>query len=145
MVAISPDDGYITAMIRRSILPRLEQALSQRPVVLLHGARQTGKTTLVRAIAERNGTGRYVTLDDATMHSAAQENPAGFIAGLTASQETLPGNLVEGPPSEPLVIDEVQRVPDLFRAIKLSVDRERRPGRFLLTGSANALLIPNPA
>lgn len=142
MVAIRPDDGYITAMIRRSILPRLEEALSQRPVVLLHGARQTGKTTLVRLIAERNSTGRYVTLDDATMHSAAQENPAGFLAGLTAPPETLPVNSVEGPPSEPLVIDEVQRVPDLFRAIKLSVDRDRRPGRFLLTGSANALLIP---
>lgn len=129
-------------MIRRNILPRLEQALSQRPVVLLHGARQTGKTTLVRSITERNGKGRFVSLDDATLHSAAQENPAGFLAGLTAPQETLPVSFVEGPSTEPVVIDEVQRVPDLFRAIKLSVDRDRRPGRFLLTGSANALLVP---
>ena len=129
-------------MIRRSILIRLDEALSQRPVVLLHGARQTGKTTLVRSIVERNPRGRYVTLDDATLYSAAQENPAGFLAGLTTPQETLPVNLVEGPSPEPVVIDEVQRVPELFRAIKLSVDRDRRPGRFLLTGSANALLIP---
>ncbi len=80
-------------MIRRSILPRLEQALSQRPVVLLHGARQTGKTTLVRSMAERNPKGRYVTLDDPTLYSAAQENPAGFLSGLVAPQETLPVNL----------------------------------------------------
>jgi len=141
-VAIRPEDGYISAMIRRSILPRLEQALSQRPVVLLHGARQTGKTTLVRSIAERNPKGRYVTLDDATLYSAAQENPAGFLSGLTATQEPQPANLVRGRSFEPVVIDEVQRVPELFRAIKLSVDRDRRPGRFLMTGSANALLIP---
>lgn len=129
-------------MIRRSILPRLEQALAERPVVLLHGARQTGKTTLVRSITEANSAGRYVTLDDATMHSAAQENPDGFLAGLAAETEGSPLNSAKRPPSGPLVIDEVQRAPELFRAIKLSVDRDRRPGRFLLTGSANALLIP---
>ena len=140
--AIRPDDGYIAAMIRRSLLPRLEQALSQRPVVFLHGARQTGKTTLVRSIAERNPKGRYVTLDDATLYSAAQENPAGFLSGLTVPQGTLAVNSVPEPSFEPVVIDEVLRVPDLFRAIKLTVDRDRRPGRFLLTGSANALLIP---
>jgi len=120
--AIRPDSGYIAAMIRRNILTRLDEALSQRPVVLLYGARQTGKTTLVRSIVERDPKARYVTLDDATLYSAAQENPAGFLSGLTASRESPAANLVQAPSFEPVVIDEVQRVPELFRAIKLSVD-----------------------
>ncbi len=113
-------------MILRHAAARLRQALADRPVVLLHGARQTGKTTLVRALAGADYPARYVTFDAFTALSAARGDPAGFLAG------------IEGP----VVLDEVQRVPDLFVAIKAAVDRERDPGRFLLTGSANVLLVP---
>ena len=65
-------------------------------------------------------------MDDATVLAAAQADPTGFIVGL------------EGP----VVLDEVQRVPELFLAIKAAVDRDRRPGQFLLTGSADVLLLP---
>ena len=113
-------------MISRHAALRLHAALADRPVVLLHGARQTGKTTLVRALAETNRLARYLTFDTMPALAAARGDPAGFLAGL------------EGP----VVLDEVQRVPDLFMAIKAAVDRDRRPGRFLLTGSANVLLVP---
>lgn len=113
-------------MIRRYAAGRLRQALGDRPVVLLHGARQTGKTTLCQALAAADHPARYVTFDALTALSAARGDPAGFLAG------------IEGP----VVLDEVQRVPDLFVAIKAAVDRDRRPGRFLLTGSANVLLVP---
>ncbi len=113
-------------MYERQILPRLLEALSDTPVVLLNGARQTGKSTLARALPEKREKRRYVTLDDATALSAAKRDPQGFI-------EALDG---------PCVIDEIQKVPELFPAIKAFVDRKRTPGRFLLTGSANVLLLP---
>ena len=112
-------------MYRRNCEPELTAALTDTPVVLLNGARQTGKSTLVTNLA----TGipaTLVTLDDATALAAATSDPQGFIAGLGARA----------------VIDEVQKAPGLFPAIKLSVDRERQPGRFLLTGSANVLMLP---
>ncbi len=101
-------------------------ALTDTPVVFLNGARQTGKSTLVRDLAEGERPARYLTFDDATVLAAARHDPAGFVAGL------------EGP----VIIDEVQHVPDIFPALKLAVDRDRQPGRFLLTGSANILLLP---
>ena len=113
-------------MIPRHAAARLRKALADRPVVLLHGARQTGKTTLARALAAADHPARYVSFDTLTTLSAARGDPAGFLAG------------IEGP----VVLDEVQRVPDLFVAIKAAVDRDRDPGRFLLTGSANVLLVP---
>lgn len=113
-------------MIPRHAAARLREALADRPVVLLHGARQTGKTTLARALAAADHPARYVTFDTLTALSAARGDPAGFLAG------------IEGP----VVLDEVQRVPDLFVSIKAAVDRDRDPGRFLLTGSANVLLVP---
>lgn len=113
-------------MILRHATARLRKALADRPVVLVHGARQTGKTTLVRALAGAEHPARYVTFDALTALSAARDDPAGFLAG------------IEGP----VVLDEVQRVPDLFVAIKAAVDRKRAPGCFLLTGSANVLLVP---
>ncbi len=113
-------------MIERHITPRLLAALADTPVVLLHGARQTGKTTLVRALAERDHRARYLTFDDPAVLAAAQADPHGFIDSLDG----------------PVVLDEVQRVGQLALAIKASVDRDRRPGRFLLTGSANVLQIP---
>jgi predicted AAA+ superfamily ATPase len=115
-------------MIPRHAAAPVRTALADRPVVLLHGARQTGKTTLVRAVAEESGA-RYVTLDDLTVLAAARSDPAGFLAGF----------------AQPLVLDEVQRAPELLLAIKAAVDRRRTPGRFLLTGSANVLLLPRIA
>lgn len=128
MVDVQPPAGYATAVFPRHAAAPLRAALADRPVVLLHGARQTGKTTLVRAVAEDAGA-RYVTLDDLTVLSAARGDPAGFLAGF----------------AQPLVLDEVQRAPDLLLAIKAAVDRKRTPGRFLLTGSANVLLLPQVA
>lgn len=115
-------------MLARHSAARLHTALADRPVVLLHGARQSGKTTLVRALAEDSGS-HYITLDDLTMLAAARNDAAGFLAGF----------------SQPLVVDEVQRAPELLLAIKAAVDRKRTPGRFLLTGSANVLLVPQIA
>ena len=112
-------------MIRRNIQESVRQAMADTPVVLLNGARQTGKTTLAQAIAARTGA-QYFTLDDAATLALAVGDPAGFI-------RNLPG---------PVVLDEIQKAPDLFPAIKLAVDRDRRPGRFLLTGSANVMTLP---
>lgn len=117
-------------MRRRNLLPRIEDALADTPVVLLQGARQTGKTTLARELSESGtSTRRYVTLDDAAALAAARSNPSAFLEGL----------------GERATIDEVQFAPSLFPAIKALVDRDRAPGRFLLTGSANVLLLPKLA
>ncbi|WP_201774641.1 ATP-binding protein [Kiritimatiella glycovorans] len=96
-------------------------------MVLINGARQTGKTTLVRALAkEVSGRSTYLTFDDAGVMAAVANDPQGFIEGLEGM----------------VVLDEVQKAPEVFPAIKLCVDRDRRPGRFLLTGSANVLMLP---
>lgn len=97
--------------------------MADRPVVLLQGARQTGKSTLARLA---DPAAEYLTLDDADVLASATSDPDGFIRSRKGR----------------LVLDEVQRAPDLFRAIKAEVDRDRRPGRFLLTGSANVMLVP---
>ena len=112
-------------MYARNIEPELQSALADTPVVLLNGARQTGKSTLAQGYAKASSV-PYVTLDDATQRAAATSDAQGFLAGL----------------GDRVVIDEVQKVPELFPAIKMSVDQDRRPGRFLLTGSANVLLLP---
>ncbi len=115
-----------SSIFSRNIQPRLLAALEDTPVVLLSGPRQSGKTTLVRQLA---GPGRrYLTLDDELTLLAAREDPVGFVRSIDCA-----------------VIDEVQRAPGLLLAIKKSVDEDRRPGRFLLTGSANLLAIPNAA
>lgn len=113
-------------MVPRHISLPLLDALADSPVVLLHGAWQTGKSTLVQHITSTDHQARYLTFDDTTILAAATADPAGFLAGL------------EGP----VALDEVQRVPELFVAIKADVDRDRRPGRYLLTGSANVLMVP---
>lgn len=111
-------------MLRRNLAPKVVAATGDTPVVLLHGARQTGKSTLAKQIG---GAARaYVTLDETTALAAASHDPASFL-------ESFDG---------PIVLDEVQRAPGLFMAIKAAVDRDRRPGRYLLTGSANVLLLP---
>ena len=103
--------------------------LHDTPVVYLQGARQTGKTTLVRAIAGEQHPARYLTLDAAAVLAAAQDDPEGFITGL----------------ERPVVIDEVQRAPAVALAIKLAVDADRRPGQFLLTGSSSIMSLPRLA
>jgi predicted AAA+ superfamily ATPase len=116
-------------VIERRLATALLAALKDRPVVFLNGARQTGKTTLARAIARGPHPARYLTLDDAGVLAAARADPEGFVAAQQG----------------PVVLDEVQRAPELFLALKASVDRDRRPGRFLLTGSAGVLLLPRLA
>src|SRR5258708_18264747 len=112
-------------MFQRYITSDLKAALRDTPDLLINGARQTGKTTLVKTIAESHPA-EYITLDDTILASAAQSDPPGFVASL----------------KPPVIIDEVQHPPEIFRAIKLVVDRNRRPGSFILTGSANVLLLP---
>ncbi|WP_202882423.1 AAA family ATPase [Polaromonas vacuolata] len=110
----------------RHISSRIAQAMLDTPVVLLAGPRQTGKTTLVRQTAGQ--TMHYLTLDDELTLLSARQDPAGMIRSLDRA-----------------VIDEVQRAPQLLLAIKKSVDEDRRPGRFLLTGSTNLMLLPTVA
>ena len=111
----------------RTIEPRIEEALLDTPVVLLAGPRQAGKTTLVRQMATQQGL-RYLTMDDELTLLSAREDPVGMIRSLDRT-----------------VIDEIQRAPQLLLAIKKSVDEDRRPGRFLLTGSANLMALPTVA
>jgi hypothetical protein len=112
-------------VIQRNIQNSIRRALSDTPVVLLNGARQTGKTTLVQELAATSGS-QYFTLDDVATLGLAVGDPSGFIRNLTG----------------PVVMDEIQKAPELFPAIKLAVDRDRRPGHFLLTGSANVMTLP---
>jgi len=116
--------GYV----ERALAPTVIDAMGEARVVALLGPRQSGKTTLVRALSGPLAAA-YLTLDDEPVRSLAQGDPAGFIAGLTAGT----------------VIDEVQRAPDLLLAIKSRVDRDDTPGQFLLTGSANLRRIPSIA
>lgn len=115
-------------MYRRNLETSVRAALGDTRVVLLSGARQTGKSTLVQQLVAEKG-GHYFTLDDHAVLATARADPAALVRaapGLT-------------------VIDEVQKAPELLPAIKLEVDRDRRPGHFLLTGSANVFLLPRLA
>jgi len=112
-------------LIPRLLAPLVKGALADSPVVLIHGPRQCGKTTLARMVGESGGY-RYVSFDDDSVRAAAMADPSGFVAELPRR----------------VILDEVQRVPELFTGIKAEVDRQRTPGRFLLTGSANVLLVP---
>src|SRR5512140_766245 len=107
----------------RFVLSRVHQALRDTPVVLINGPRQCGKTTLVDQLM--GGHRFYLTLDDDTVLASARSDPAGFLRGLDRAS-----------------IDEVQRAPELLRAIKRAADQDRRPGRFLLTVYADLLALP---
>lgn len=111
------------AVVERHIKRDICEALADTRVVVVIGARQVGKSTLVEEIAAGEHPAEVISLDDLVHREGATEDPTGFVARL----------------STPVVIDEVQRVPDLLLAIKRRVDREKRPGQFLLTGSANLL------
>lgn len=112
-------------MIQRHIQDSIKRAMADTPVVLLNGARQTGKTTLTQELAKASSF-HYFTLDDAATLGLAAGDPSGFIRNLAG----------------PVVIDEIQKAPELFPAIKLEVDKDRTSGRFLLTGSANVMTLP---
>jgi len=116
-------------MLPRHSAEALRRSLAAFPVVMLTGARQVGKSTLVQSLIGPRWRARYLTLDDRTTLDAALRDPDGFLAGADG----------------PIVVDEVQRAPDLLRAIKLVVDRDRRPGRFLLTGSAHLVSLSRVA
>jgi len=116
-------DGLET-MLPRGIRRALDEAMTDTPVVCLLGPRQCGKSTIARSL----DPGRhYLSLDDGNLLAAAVKDPGGFIAQLPHT----------------VTIDEVQRAPELLLAIKRAVDEKRRPGRFLLTGSANLLQLPH--
>lgn len=103
----------------------LAEALGDSPVVLIHGPRQCGKSTLARMLGDKQDY-VYTTFDDEVMREAAETDPIGFV-------DALP---------ERAILDEVQRVPRLFTSLKAAVDRDRQAGRFLLTGSSHVLLVP---
>ncbi len=112
--------------LERAVTPRLLTALGDTPAVMLVGPRQAGKSTLVQALADGPHPARYVSLDDLRTLDSARRDPVGFVEDAGA----------------PLVIDEIQRAPELLLPIKAAIDRDRTPGRFLLTGSAQVMLLP---
>ena len=113
-------------MFHRFVEDRVAVALADTPVVLVIGPRRAGKTTLVQNIGLDGRT--YLTLDDQSMLDAARQDPVGFVRGL-----------------DRVTIDEIQRAPELLLAVKKAVDEDYRPGRFLLTGSANVMTSPRVA
>ena len=118
----------------RAVSGTLDSMMRVMPAVVVAGARQTGKSTLARALGrspQADGSvqaagdrRRYLSLDDLDVLDLARRDPDALVRG-----------------SQPVTLDEVQREPDLLSAVKREIDRERRPGRFLLTGSANLLLM----
>ena len=118
----------------RAVSGTLDAMMRVMPAVVVAGARQTGKNTLARAFGRSAQAGgpvqpardprRYLSLDDLDVLHLARRDPDALIGG-----------------GRPMTLDEVQREPDLLSAVKREIDRERRPGRFLLTGSANLLLM----
>ena len=112
-------------LYRRLAESALAAALADTPVVLIHGPRQCGKTTLAQQVGRRRGF-RYYTLDDAATRAAARADVTGFVARLERRA----------------ILDEVQRVPELFAALKPTVDANRASVRLILTGSSNVLLVP---
>jgi predicted AAA+ superfamily ATPase len=110
----------------RNISKSIQDIIARAPVLLLNGARQTGKSTIVEAIGKIPPGIDYITLDDPLRLLSASRSPNNFISDLP----------------ERVIIDEIQRAPEIFLAIKRSIDGNRKPGRFILTGSANVLVLP---
>ena len=112
-------------MIKRHLFSDIIDSLRHFPVVLLTGARQVGKSTLAQELSGKRWDAAYLTLDNRVVLDAALNDPDGFVSGTPV----------------PMIIDEVQRAPDLMRAIKVLVDKNRKPGQYLLTGSANLMTL----
>jgi uncharacterized protein len=115
--------------IERALASTVVEAMGEARVVALLGARQAGKSTLARRLADTALTAGYMTLDDEPTRALALGDPVGFVAALGRTT----------------FIDEIQRAPDLLLAIKARVDRDDRPGQFLVTGSANLRRLPTVA
>jgi predicted AAA+ superfamily ATPase len=113
-----------TKLLTRNIEPVALETLADTPVLIIQGARQVGKSTLASMLANKLEKSRQLTLDDPGVLLAAKSDPVGFINQF---------------PEGTLLIDEVQLLPQLLRAVKLIVDQNRQPGRFILTGSADLL------
>ena len=115
----------MTRLIERYMEPLIEEGIDDARIVFVAGARQVGKTTLIRKITQPGGQRpmRELSLDDTATREAANTDPAGFVAGLDG----------------PAFIDEIHRAPDLLLELKKAVDDNTVPGRFLITGSANVL------
>ncbi len=113
-------------MIFRNVTYSILDAVQDSPVILVNGARQTGKSTLVNWIAENKYPAKYFSLDDVTVFNAVHADPVSFLSNF----------------EEPVIIDEVQKIPEIFNSIKYLVDKKRKNGRFILTGSANVLMLP---
>jgi len=111
-----------TDTLPRLVTPSLAERLRAMPALVLTGARQTGKSTLAQRLAP--GKRRYRSLDDLDVLDAARRDPEALVGG-----------------DDPVTLDEIQRVPELLHAVKHAIDRRRAAGRFLLTGSANLLLM----
>jgi uncharacterized protein len=127
VVDFRPPNGTIVSMhYPRNLTAKLEKSLTRSPAVLLDGARQTGKSTLVKQIGKNLFNAKYVSLDEPEQLAGAIRSPATFVDDL----------------SEHVIIDEIQRAPEIFLPLKKSIDEHRKPGRFLLLGSANVLMLP---
>tara|TARA_B100000780_G_scaffold273805_1_gene237853 strand:- start:4902 stop:5291 length:390 start_codon:yes stop_codon:yes gene_type:complete len=114
-------------MYRRNITASVIEALADTPVILVNGARQTGKSTLCKKIVDEGAfQGNFVTMDDPATLLAAQKDPLGFLEDL----------------GKHVIIDEVQRTPKLFLSIKKLVDSDRKGRRIILTGSADVMMLP---
>jgi predicted AAA+ superfamily ATPase len=113
-------------MYARLLERALRTAVSDTPAVFVAGARQTGKSTLVRSFAAGRAGWVYRTFDDLPTLASARADPQGFVESL----------------GERAILDEVQRAPQVFLPLKRTIDADRRPGRFVLTGSANVLALP---
>ena len=118
---VSPHQSPLGRIIERHAMASVQEALADTRVVLVNGARQCGKSTMVAHLARQRGA-TWFSFDRVDTLQAAQRDPAGFVRA-----------------ANPMVIDEVQRNPELFLAIKEVVDSGYEPGRFLLTGSARIL------
>ena len=114
-------------LIHRHLDARIQEALLDTPAILVNGPRQCGKTTLVRQYTQQAQMA-YFSLDDQNLLQAVKADPVGFVKR-----------------TDRAIIDEVQRAPELLLALKVSIDNDRRPGRFLLTGSANLMALPQIA
>jgi len=113
----------MTTYFERDLTPTVLRALKSMPVVVITGLRQTGKTTFVQHQFPPE-TRRFITFDDFAQLTAAKSDPDRFVSS-----------------HEPLTIDEAHKCPEIFTAIKKIVDGKRKPGQFLLSGSANFALL----